>query len=298
MEHPLIDKCPSCGSPFSNPFLELTDWFLSKEQFTLSKCEDCLVIYTRTVPINIGAYYKSDEYISHSEKKTLLSSIYKRVQGITLNSKKRLVSQVASGTSLLDYGAGKGDFSSHMIASGFTVTGYEPDPDARKLAREKNSISLVDTIDNIPENSIDAVTLWHVLEHIPNPNHILQQLKQKLKKNGTMLIAVPNHKSYDAKYYGKYWAAYDVPRHVTHYDIDSMQSLLERNGLNIIQTKPMWFDSTYVSLLSEKYKALDSGRQPNLNKHLKAILIGTISNLVTIFGKNRCSSLIYVIQPQ
>ncbi|MFT4543926.1 MAG: 2-polyprenyl-3-methyl-5-hydroxy-6-metoxy-1,4-benzoquinol methylase [Bacteroidia bacterium] len=298
MEHPLIDKCPSCGSPSSKSFLELTDLFLTQEEFTLSKCEECTLVYTRHVPINVGTYYKSDEYISHSEKKTLLSTVYKRVQEITLESKRKLVNRFASGNNLLDYGAGKGDFSSHMIASGFTVTGYEPDPDARTLAREKNNLSLVDSITHIPKNSIDAITMWHVLEHIPNPNVVLQQLLLKLKKNGTLIIAVPNYNSFDAEYYGKFWAAYDVPRHVTHYGVDSMRSLLDRNGLRIFQTNPMWFDSTYVSLLSEKYKALNSERQPNLINMLKAILIGTISNLVTIGNKNRCSSLIYVIKHQ
>jgi 2-polyprenyl-3-methyl-5-hydroxy-6-metoxy-1,4-benzoquinol methylase len=298
VEHPLIDKCPSCGSPSSKSFLELTDLFLTQEEFTLSKCEECTLVYTRHVPINVGTYYKSDEYISHSEKKTLLSTVYKRVQEITLESKRKLVNRFASGNNLLDYGAGKGDFSSHMIASGFTVTGYEPDPDARTLAREKNNLSLVDSITHIPKNSIDAITMWHVLEHIPNPNVVLQQLLLKLKKNGTLIIAVPNYNSFDAEYYGKFWAAYDVPRHVTHYGVDSMRSLLDRNGLRIFQTNPMWFDSTYVSLLSEKYKALNSERQPNLINMLKAILIGTISNLVTIGNKNRCSSLIYVIKHQ
>ncbi|MFT4681109.1 MAG: 2-polyprenyl-3-methyl-5-hydroxy-6-metoxy-1,4-benzoquinol methylase [Flavobacteriales bacterium] len=298
MEHPLIDKCPSCGSPSSKSFLDLTDLFLTQEEFTLSKCEECTLVYTRHVPINVGAYYKSDEYISHSEKKTLLSSVYKTVQGITLNSKKRLVSRFSSEKTLLDYGAGKGDFSSYMINSGFTVTSYEPDPDARILAGEKNGISLVDSIKNIPKNTIDTITMWHVLEHIPNPNDVLKELKQKLKKNGTLIIAVPNYQSFDAEYYGKFWAAYDVPRHVTHYSVDSMKLLLERNGLNIIQTNPMWFDSTYVSLLSEKYKALNTGGHPNMVNQLKAILIGTISNLFTIGNTNRCSSLIYVTKHQ
>ena len=292
----MIENCPSCGSRKQKPFLELSDWFLSQEPFSLSKCENCTLVYTTRVPKNVGDYYKSDEYISHSEKKTLISSVYKTVQRITLNSKRRLVQQNSTGNNLLDYGAGKGDFTSYMIKSGFAVTGFEPDSEARDLANKKNGINLKDSVVSIPSHSIDAITMWHVLEHIPNPNDILQQLLEKLKKDGTLIIAVPNYNSFDGSHYGKYWAAYDVPRHVAHYDVESMSLILKQNGLKIIQTKPMWFDSTYVSLLSEKYKAIDSGHQPTIIYQLKAIAIGMMSNLLTIANYNRCSSIIYVIK--
>lgn len=298
MEHPLIENCPSCGNHKQKPFLDLSDWFLSQEPFSLTKCENCTLVYTTSVPKNIGDYYKSDEYISHSEKKTLLSSVYKIVQRTTLKSKRRLIQQYSTGNSLLDYGAGKGDFASYMIKSGFEVSGFEPDSEARDLASKKNQINLIDSVDRIPDHSIDTITMWHVLEHIPNPNDIIQQLLRKLKKGGTLIIAVPNYNSFDGSHYGKYWAAYDVPRHVTHFVVESMRFLLKQHGLKIIQTKPMWFDSTYVSLLSEKYKALDSGHYPNILNQLKAVITGMMSNLVTVVNNNRCSSIIYVIQPE
>jgi 2-polyprenyl-3-methyl-5-hydroxy-6-metoxy-1,4-benzoquinol methylase len=294
----MVNQCPSCNNPSSKPFKEINDWFLTKERFTLSQCTYCSLIYTRDIPKNISDYYKSEEYISHSEKKTFLSSVYKSVQGITLNSKKRLIKKYSPGKNILDYGAGKGDFSAHMVQSGFNVIGFEPDSDARKLALEKNDITLTESINSIPESSIDAITMWHVLEHIPNPNEIITQLKTTLKQSGLIIIAVPNYKSFDSEYYGKYWAAYDVPRHVAHYDFNSMSRLLNQNGLKVIQTKRMWFDSTYVSLLSEKYRTLNAGRDLNIFHQINAIVIGLLSNLTTIFNKNRCSSLIYVIKQQ
>lgn len=184
-----------------------------------------------------------------------------------------------------------------MASSGFNVTGYEPDSEARNLAKEKNGIHLFDNIDSISSSSIDAITMWHVLEHIPNPNQILQSLTQKLVSNGTLIIAVPNHKSYDAEYYGKFWAAYDVPRHITHYDLNSMDILLKRNSLKIIETKRMWFDSTYVSLLSEKYKARQSESEPSLFNQIRALAIGLLSNISSLSNISRCSSIVYIIKP-
>lgn len=298
MEHPLIDKCPSCGDTSYTSFLQTKDWFLSQEHFELQKCATCSLVYTKNVPANIADYYKSDNYISHSESKNFLSSLYNAVQSITLRSKKQLLNKYSQGNKVLDYGAGKGDFTNYLHKSGFDITGYEPDPGARKLANEKHGITLQASIDIIPDNSLDAITMWHVLEHIQNPNEIIQQLLFKLKKTAVIIVAVPNHQSFDAKHYKEFWAAYDVPRHVTHYEQSSMSFFMKKNGLKIIGTKPMLFDSTYVSLLSEKYRTLQTGSSPGLFHQIKATIIGLISNIALILDKNRCSSLIYIIKHQ
>jgi 2-polyprenyl-3-methyl-5-hydroxy-6-metoxy-1,4-benzoquinol methylase len=220
------------------------------------------------------------------------------VQGFTLRSKKQLLCEYSQGNKVLDYGAGKGDFTNYLHKSGFDITGYEPDQGAREMAVTKHGAILQESIDIIPNNSLDAVTMWHVLEHIPNPNEIIQQLLLKLKKTAVMVVAVPNYQSFDASHYKEFWAAYDVPRHVTHYEQSSMSFLMNKNGLKIIQTKPMLFDSTYVSLLSEKYRTIQTGNTPGVFNQLKATIIGLISNIALMVDKNRCSSIIYIIKRQ
>lgn len=248
------------------------------------------------MPRNLSEYYKSDEYISHNEEGGLLSFVYKTVQGITLSGKRRLVSSYAKGKRLADYGAGKGDFLSHMKHNGYETSGFEPDADARALAKQKHGIDLHTDNKSLPEE-LDAITMWHVLEHVPNPAEVIADIKSKLSKDGVLFVAVPNFESYDASYYKQYWAAYDVPRHLLHFSTSSMKHLIENEGFEIIDIKPMWFDSTYVSILSEKYKSNDTGQSSVLNIP-RAVFIGLLGNIATLFNKKRCSSLIYVIKPQ
>ena len=144
-------------------------------------------------------------------------------------------------------------------------------------------------ISNIPNNSKDIITMWHVLEHVSELNERIGELKRILKKDGTIFIAVPNCISYDANYYNKFWAAYDVPRHLYHFTPDSMKRLLEKFNFSRIDVLPMRFDSYYVSMLSEKYK---TGR----SNILKALYIGWKSNRYAMKDKISFSSLLYVIR--
>ena len=132
--------------------------------------------------------------------------------------------------------------------------------------------------------------MWHVLEHVPDLDFQIQQLKRLLKPNGTVIIAVPNFKSYDAKYYKSFWAAYDVPRHLWHFSKTAIEKLFANRNMKLIKIKPMWFDSFYVALLSEKYK---NGKM----NFIKGFFIGLISNCSGIV-KKEFSSHIYIIKNQ
>ena len=103
------------------------------------------------------------------------------------------------------------------------------------------------------------------------------------------MVAVPNYTSYDAGHYREYWAAYDVPRHLYHFSPASMRTLMDSHGLEVIATKPMWFDSYYVSMLSEQYK---NGK----GNVIGAFFTGLVSNVKALFNKERCSSVIYIIR--
>ena len=282
---------PSKEGFFGNKKLALKDYFLTGEDFEIYEDSKTGVLYTLPQPIeNLGKYYESENYISHTDgKKSVFERFYQIAKSINLNDKLKLINKIANGKKILDYGCGVGDYLEHMQKNGYDVLGMEPNDSARKIAQSKlgeNKVTSTE-IEHI-NGKFDVITLWHVLEHIPNLHEIIEQLKKHLKENGTLVIAVPNHQSYDAKYYGQYWAAYDVPRHLWHFTETSMHKLFNEFGMKIESVHPMKLDSFYVSLLSEKYKGNKLG-------FINAIRIGLKSNSLAK-KSGQYSSLIYTIK--
>lgn len=288
-------RCPVCNSAQIREAIKVKDHSVSGTTFSVWGCLDCEFRFTQHVPDGdaIGPYYKSEAYISHSNtQKGLVNQLYHKVRKITLSNKRKLIEKMtghATGN-LLDIGAGTGAFASYMAQNGWRVTGLEPDAEARKIAAEVHRIQLlpIDELFRLPAQQYDAITLWHVLEHVHDLSGYMKQLKSLLKPGGMLFIAVPNYTSYDAQRYKDYWAAYDVPRHLYHFSPRSMKKLLEVNGLKLKSCKPMWFDSFYVSMLSEKYLT-------GQTKLLKGAWVGALSNMKALSDKERCSSLIYCI---
>ncbi|MER3463614.1 MAG: class I SAM-dependent methyltransferase [Chitinophagaceae bacterium] len=288
-------QCPVCASKQINPLFAVKDYSVSKEDFVIWQCGTCTLRFTQDAPTedSIAPYYKSPDYISHTNaKKGLLNNLYQRVRKYTLEQKaKLLIEQTkAANGNLLDVGAGVGAFINVMQQKGWTAQGIEPDLDARLIAQQEFGTELSDTavFYNLPAQNFDAITLWHVLEHVHDLHRYVEQLKNLLVPNGKIFIAVPNYQSADAAIYRLKWAAYDVPRHLYHFSPTSMQALMERHGLNIIAKKPMWFDSFYISLLSSKYK------KGSLS-WIGAFISGLRSNTKAAINKDRCSSIIYII---
>lgn len=238
-------------------------------------------------------YYLSEDYISHTDsKRNIKEKLYHWVKGYMLNIKLKLLEDCNSESKiLLDIGCGTGDFLKTAKNSGWKVFGIEPSLTARQLAVEKNGECVYDLkkLDSFSEDSFDAITLWHVLEHLSDLSGHLNIYKKILKSKGKIVIAVPNFKSYDADYYKEHWAAYDVPRHLWHFSQSSIKKLFAEHGFVVKEIKPMWFDSFYVSLLSEGYKS------KNILNPLKAFLVGLRSNLKAK-SSGEYSSLIYVIE--
>lgn len=288
-------NCPVCGSADIKNVWNAKDYTVSGETFEIAVCGNCSLAFTQDVPdeSSIAPYYQSENYISHSNTaKGLVNRVYHLVRRQTLTRKRKLISaatRLQSG-SLLDVGSGTGTFVQEMKEHGWMVTGLEPDPGAREVAMNDYQVTLHDTADlyQLPAGSFDAITLWHVLEHVHDLQAYMQQLKVLLKPEGRIFIAVPNYTSADAQAYQEYWAAFDVPRHLYHFSPASIRSLTERNGLRVLNYKPMWYDSFYISLLSSKYK---NGR----TNWLGAAWNGLISNLRALGNVQKCSSVIYII---
>jgi 2-polyprenyl-3-methyl-5-hydroxy-6-metoxy-1,4-benzoquinol methylase len=283
-----------CSGTDIQEVLKLKDFTVSGQTFPVFHCNICSARFTQDIPgeTEIGAYYQSEDYISHSDtRKGLINKLYHLVRKRTLKGKRKLVEQVRGGVkgSVLDYGCGTGAFIHEMQLAGWKITGLEPDLRARELARKLNGSNIFppDYIASIPDEQFDIITLWHVLEHVHRLHPTLKHLNRIMKKGGSIFIAVPNYTSEDAITYGPAWAAWDVPRHLYHFSPQSMKKLLTENGFTLTAMHPMWFDSFYVSMLSEKYL---SGK----NNHLRAFLKGLSSNITALGNKERCSSLIYV----
>lgn len=286
--------CPFCQSAAIQPVLAVRDHTVSKELFEVWHCDGCSNRFTQLVPdvASIGPYYQSAAYISHSDtNKGLVNRLYHLVRNYTLRSKRKLIRRVTGKEKglLLDVGAGIGAFAHTMREAGWEVTALEPDEKARQRAQEKYGLELQspETLYQLPDAQYDAITLWHVLEHVHDLHGYLQVFARILKPGGKLIIAVPNYTSYDATVYQQYWAAYDVPRHLYHFSPAGMELLGQQKGFRLETTLPMWFDSLYVSMLSEQYK---NGKS-NLPGALRT---GIWSNVKTLSNAKKCSSVIYV----
>lgn len=287
-----IVECPVCSSKNFKYFLDCKDYTVSHKTFTIVECNSCGFKFTNPRPADtdLGAYYKSEDYISHSNtSKGIVSKLYHLVRNYTLSQKEALLRKYVSRGTMLDYGCGTGMFLKTCQDKGWKVFGMEPDAGARKIGVDMGLIIKENKSQLEPEivdGSLNAISLWHVLEHVTDLKETLEFFQRKLDQKGVLFIALPNYNSTDAQHYGPYWAAYDVPRHLYHFDISTVSLLLSKHGFKLIDTAPMKFDSYYVSMLSEQYK---NGSPA----HLKAFLQGLKSNLKAKQAKDY-SSVIYV----
>jgi SAM-dependent methyltransferase len=289
-----LKSCPVCESVDLQENLKCLDHSVSKEEFSIVLCNACGFKFTNPRPedADLGRYYKSEEYISHSDTKTgIVAKLYHMVRSYTLQTKVKLIRKYVSRGTILDHGCGTGGFLSVCARSGWKAYGVEPDSGARKLASTGSTdvySSIADLVALKGDVMFDAITMWHVLEHVPALDFTLKFCKEKLCDSGVLVIALPNHLSLDAKYYGAYWAAYDVPRHLYHFDEKTVGALLDKHGFDLQTSLPMRFDSFYVSMLSEKYK---TGRV----KYVAAFLQGLRSN-IGARSSGQYSSKIYVFK--
>lgn len=274
----------------TKPFLKVKDYSVSQETFELLYDEDLdmLITYPQPSLDKLPSYYESVDYISHTDgNKSLFEKMYQFVKSIALKNKLKLINSQSPKGRILDIGAGVGDFLSVCKNDGWQTIGIEPSDKAKNIAISKG-VSFVENLSELENHSFDIITMWHVLEHVPNLEEQITELKRLIKPNGTIIIAVPNFKSFDAKHYGQFWAAFDVPIHLWHFSKTAIQKLFTKEKLELTKVLPMKFDSFYVSLLSEKYK---TGKM----NFIKAFFIGFKSNLKAV-RNSEYSSHIYVIK--
>ncbi len=296
MQTELVKVCPICkGTSFINK-IDCEDYTYSHRKFSIQQCISCHLLLTNPRPDQntIGDYYKSEEYISHTGKtNSIFDWLYLMARKYTLRWKLNIITSRKPKGTILDYGCGTGAFINYMATNNWETFAIEPSDGAREKVNaqsETKNLLVYKRLEDLPEKKFDVITLWHVLEHVPDPGHLIGELTQKLNKDGLILVAVPNHESYDAQHYKTHWAAYDVPRHLWHFAQSNIVKLFNNNELSLKEVLPMKLDAYYVSLLSEKYKNKHSH---NLVTPFKALLAGYKSNAKAKKTSNY-SSLIYI----
>jgi len=270
----------------------IKDFSITKEDFELIYDDKYEMYQTKFTSFDrLDDYYKSENYISHTDaKRNWFEKVYQLVKNYTINQKWKLVKKHTNGKSIsvLDIGCGTGDFLKQGINKlNVHGVGVEPNSEAASISSSKH-INVYNNIGELNNDKYDVITLWHVLEHVTDLNEYFNFFKNHLSENGILIVAVPNFKSFDAHHYKDYWAAWDVPRHLWHFSKQSIKKLAEQNNFRLIHIKPMYFDSFYVSLLSEEYKT-------GSKNILKAFYIGLLSNIKGIFSKEY-SSHVYILK--
>lgn len=287
-----INTCPICGSTQLYTLLRTRDYHYTQEEFPLKRCQECSLTMTTPRPEDndLARYYNSPEYLSHNARPTTLFALaYRLARHFTIRNKEKLLRKYQQQGTLLDFGCGTGDFLRHAQQCGWQTYGVEPSEHARAIAASQLK-NVYATIDLVPLKSCSAITLWHVLEHVPDLQRTLTELANRLTSGGTIFVAVPNIESADSLYYGPTWAGLDVPRHLWHFNRKSMERLLQQHALKLVRTIPMKLDAYYVSLLSEKYRHNNSLNIPGYVRAMRRALMSNRTARTT----GEYSSLIYV----
>lgn len=326
---PLIEKvkyCPACNTNTpGKPFMYCKDYLTKGGRFGLEKCEECGLVFTNPKPQNrdLSLYYQSENYDSHQVKpNTLNGRIYVGVRKLMLQRKLRLLEgsmslactlhnneitigqqgnsgRIEKKKRVLDVGCGAGSFLHIARSRGLETVGVESDARASSLAAANNNsnepmIIYSDLVEMAAKEAkpFDAITLWHVLEHLPELTRQLSIMTKSLADQGVLVVAVPNKDSYDAAIYKEYWAAYDLPRHLYHFNRNSLERLMKQAGFYLLKRKTLPFDSYYIALLSERYRAT----LPKPLQILRGVLIGFISHLMSVFNIRPASGEVFVFK--
>lgn len=291
-----IDTCPLCGGKQWEHTMTCTDHYASGETFEVCRCTRCGFLFTQNAPVEteIGRYYETPDYISHTDtRKGLMNRVYHWVRRYMLSRKAKLVRRTSGldKGSVLDIGTGTGYFAHAMEERGWQVKAVEKNAGARAFAKAHFGLDVdaESALQDYADASFDVITLWHVMEHLQHLNETWERIARLLKDRGVLVVAVPNPSSYDAEKYKEWWAAYDVPRHLWHFTPSAMQRFGAKHGFILAEQHPMPFDAFYVSMLTERYKG---SRFP----FWKGARTGLWAWFSTLSKKGRSSSMIYVFR--
>ena len=263
-------------------YIEVVDHFLTKEKFKIQTTSVPGLLQTNPTPTkeDINKYYKSERYISHnSRKRGVFFFFYRLLRSVNFYTKYRFLSRTNDNRNVLDFGSGEGYFLNMLKKRGLNACGVDPSVTSL-LPNVYKSIFA----EQLNSQKFSHITAWHSIEHVHELEKTISRMYDLLDEKGTIIVATPNYLSFDARYYKSFWAAYDVPRHLWHFDKKSLKEVFENKGFKLIKSSPMLLDAYYVSLLSESYKK-------SIFKIFKSVFVGTISNTLAFFTKEYSSNV-------
>lgn len=294
-DHFQLSECPVCQGQEFQLVLYAKDHLVSKEEFPILQCKDCNFRFTQNAPAEhkVGPYYDDEGYVEHSDsQKGLVFSLYHRARRIMLGFKYRMLKKKTKGKRLLDVGSASGYFLEYMREKSYEVEGVEISQKARELCKARTGITAHEPSALIQKSipgSFDLISLWHVLEHVYTLADYFEAFAHYLKDDGVLAIAMPNHLCLDETYYGKYWCAYDVPRHLWHFERKTFKRFAESRGFKLVGTKRLPLDPFYNAMVSASYKK-------GFRFLPWTLYIGTLSFLNALINKNKASSLVYLLK--
>ncbi len=212
------ETCPICGGRLVVRFAHLCE-AQSGARFDVLACEQCGLGITSPQPTDTGGFYGAGYY----------GGRHSFTAGLCIRRRLRWASRFAAARRrLLDVGCGDGSFLVRASQQGWSVAGTELAPAAARVAGLTVGRSLDDVRDAAP---FDVVTLWHSLEHMPEPARVVAEIRTVLAPGGAVLVAVPDFGGWQAHLTGRAWLHADVPRHLFHFTAASLTRLLTGAGL-------------------------------------------------------------------
>jgi SAM-dependent methyltransferase len=237
------DKCPLCGTS-AEACLRMVRDTISREAFDILFCPTCRIGITNPRPDDLNLYYKVRYY----------GSRHSFTASLCVQRRKRLVARVASKPGrLLDIGCGDGSFLIAERNAGWRVFGTE----LHGTEQLPGCPIFRRPADAAEHGPFDCITMWHVLEHVPEPLHCLNELRQMLAPGGVLLLAVPDFGGWQAKLFGRHWLHADVPRHLFHFTSDSLDKMLSVSGY---QVTDRWHQEVEYDVFGWIQSALNSFR--------------------------------------
>ena len=307
MKTDFIDKdnfnCIVCGNKeFKFIFSDFDNYVkATKKNFSIFKCLKCelIEINPKISENDFDIYYPQNynPYNIENKKKSHFRNFQKKLRDFIINLlridrvKLELSKFKNFENKYLDFGSGSSRHLNHIKDQypKWILYGYDKSKFAKNNLKD-NSINLIDSLENIPDNFFDIINLSSVIEHLEHPSKNLILLKKKLKQGGIIIIKTPNWKSLGRMFFKKNWINYDIPRHIHVFSSKNLKKFLINNKFEIVKL----IHSNNISVeLKSVYRTLKLQKRPKFHNILTKLFlpIGVILNLtslsstITVIGK-------------
>jgi len=269
MEELETNLCPLCNSDKSTITFNGKDFLYSKKDFTVVSCSSCGVMYTnpRVKKNQIGNYYfKGYSPYKPVKRNPLLRTMIDLSGNIFGNINIEIHKDIKSYNfkTVLEVGPGSGSLLQFLKKNNYQVAGVEIDNDCVERIKAQGIEcycgELSDYKRMLGTRKFELIILCHVLEHLYNPREIIEIIYSLLSDNGILYMILPDVGSIEAKLFGKYWIGWDLPRHVVHYNRNTVRDLLTKSGFKVISIRKNISSSFFIESIGFRFL---NGKMPN-----------------------------------